>query len=759
MAKYRVNDQIVEANSDEEASEKYLASQQQPPAAEPVQESSILSPLMQGLTFGFADELGGVGSRIGAAMAGAGPERRDELAERETQRQREELAATRDEMFWTSLALEGAGALVSGGPAFKGLQALGKGIGLGNIAAPIAAGATEGGVAGAGAADESKIAGAALGATLGGGATAAMPALGGLATATGEKLAPYGNKLYEMTVGGAPNTASRVISDAVTGGGVTPTLMRAKQRQLGPEATFVDVAGAPGQTLGQGVIQADKTGQALINARRELAKRAGGSTRRLEDDIRGTTGINKTLDQSLEAVRERQQKAAASNYELANRQTISLTPKLKNLLSRPPMEKAFKEAKDAAATRGEKLPPFFQLDNFGDWQKSITGSASNKLKQNDVIYVSPQMGRKVEVIQNPTTKDIQQMSQEVRREFPDMQSGTPKVRWTEDPSGNRYMWRADKGTHDSIETGLKQTIGGEFNQNGYFDAPTRVIPDMQAWDRMKQSIDRMIEGQTDAVTGRVSPRGRDLTMLKKELVKELDEINPAYRTARNAFAGDAEIESAMRNGERFLNMKTREVTKAMDGATDSEKEAFLTGAVEAIREKMGRARAGEIGEFKFLEQGNTRKKLRSIFPEGNAGDRQMGELMRALNRERTFATTQGSLVGGSQTALRQSAGNALDSGVAMPTSTEALINPLGAGLNAAMQAASKSLRKTGPKALTEMSGMMFDPSQLNRTILEMERRGIKPADMMGIMERYSRGGARMAPLIGLGAGEMMNDAP
>ena len=621
-----------------------------PEQESPRERGSLLDPVMQGLTLGFAEELGGAGAQIGRLLAGAPYERAKRAGQAEITRQRARLADVRERMPWTALGAEATGAIATGAPLAGGLMAgLGR-LGAGRISAPIGAAAIEGGIAGAGAAEEDRALGAAIGAGLGAGAASALPLIGAAGRYGVEKATPLARKIFESP----ETTAGRVMSEYVTGAGETPARLMARQRQLGPQATFADIAGAPGQTLGQGVIQEDITGAALTTARREMAKRAAGATQRLQTDLRDITGIEQRLQPSLDAVRARQMAAARPAYQQAYQAKIALTPKLKNLLNRPPMQKAWNEARDAAATRGEELPPFFQLDEFGDWQK------------------------------------------------------------------------AD------------------------------VMPDMGAWDRMKQGIDRMIERETDTITGRVTPTGRDLSMLKRELVTELDEINPAYAEARRIFAGDEAIQNAMRDGERFLNMKTREVTSAVKDMTDSEKESFLTGAMEAIREKMGRARSGEIGEFRFLEQANTKEKLRAIFPQGREGDRQLAQLMRMLDRERTFATTQGALVGGSQTAMRQAAGQAVKSGVAIPTTMEALTSPGRALIQAGMQGGAEAVSGLGRESIEQLGKLMFDPTQTTRAIAEMQRAGISPAMMSDIMARYARGGALVSPLLGLGAGEMVN---
>ncbi len=597
---------------------------------------SYFDALMQGLTLGWADELGGFGARIGARLAGAPEARIERAGEAETERQRASMAALRERDPIGSTALEIGGSLV---PSLAGFRAL-------NVAAPfmrpaaqlVAGGTLEGAIAGAGVAEENKLAGAGIGAGIGLGLAGAVPVIGYGARQGWEAMEPLRRRLSEEPT----TTASRVLSETLTEAGVSPAMLRSRQRQLGPQAMFADVAGPSGATLGQGVVQADRTGQTLIQARRELAKRGAGSTARLRADIAEATGVTEKLQPSLDAVRARQQSMAGDAYGRAYGHDISLTPKLKSILSRAPMKRAFGEAKEAADIRGEQLPPFFQLDEFGDWEKA------------------------------------------------------------------------------------------------------GVMPDMQAWDRMKQGIDRLIENETDKVTGRMSPKGRDLSMLKSELLTELDAINPDYATARRLFAGDEAIQNAMRQGEKVLTMKTREVQQAVDGFTDSEREAFLTGAVEAIREKMGRARAGEIGEFRFIEPANTREKLRMLFPEGREGDKQLSQLMRTLNRERTFATTQALAVGGSQTAPREAARRALETGAALPTSTEMLTSPA-AVAQAAIARANQAISRVSDKTIQELGQMLFDPGNVETVIREMQRRGIPQEQINQFVNRFSRASAALSP--------------
>lgn len=602
---------------------------------------SYLDALLQGATLGWSDELGGIGAKLGSWMAGADPERTEQARQQEVAQQRAGLTALRERDPVGSFAAEVVGSIPT---AFGGLGAVQRGLQFMRPAAQmVTTGVLEGGITGAGAANEDRGTGAAVGAGMGGILAGALPAVGYGVQRGWKALDPLRRRLTEEPT----TTAARVLSENLQAGGVSPAMLRSRQRQLGPQATIADIAGSAGVTLGQMAIQADPA-NSLLRARRVLEPRGIGSTRRLREEVAQATGITDRLQPSLDAVRERQQAIAAQTYARANAHEIPLTDKLKGLLARPPMRRAFEEAKEAAATRGEELPPLFKMDELGDWEQ------------------------------------------------------------------------------------------------------TGVLPDMPAWQRMKEGVDRLIESEVDPITGRMSSKGRDLSMMKDELLEELDDINPDYRQARNLFAGDEALQNAMRRGEQFLTMKTRDVEQAVRGMSDSEREGFLTGAVEAIREKMGRAREGEIGEFRFLETTNTREKLRKMFPAGREGDRQLAQLMRTLRRERTFATTRQQLIGNSQTALREAARRAAESGVAVPTSAEIISNPVRGTIQAGIQKAGRALSTISDKSMEELGRLVLDPNNVEAVISEMQRRGVPQEEIIRFVNRYSQGSAMAAPAATLG---------
>jgi hypothetical protein len=72
-------------------------------------------------------------------------------------------------------------------------------------------------------------------------------------------------------------------------------------------------------------------------------------------------------------------------------------------------------------------------------------------------------------LQNPSQQELGRFMQNIRREYRAMGygPGEPLTRTTFDADGNKWVWRADQGTHDGIESLLKKEFLGdvELNQN------------------------------------------------------------------------------------------------------------------------------------------------------------------------------------------------------------------------------------------------------------------------------------------------------
>ncbi len=619
-----------------------------------------LLPAIQGPTLGWGEELGGLGAVVGARLAGK-PWSEAILAwPREVARQREALAEAREENPYLAYGTEIGTSLIGGVPLAGRLMNLGLRAGFRPTTSMIGAGTVEGAIGGAGAAGGTEIEGAAgelqdkglgaaIGAGVGGTLSGVLPGLGYGLRQGWEALRPLGQRLGE----GPTTTASRLMGERLRAEGITGEDLIARQAVAGPEATMADIGGEGLFGLTQGVLQRDPA--ALARGRQLFRERAEGSTERIRRGMEKAFGLRERMQPSLDALRARQRELSGDAYATAYEREIPLTPTLESLLGRRRMQQAFERAKLAADTRGEQLPPFFQINELGE----------------------------------------------------------------------------------------REAVG--------------VMPDMRAWDHMKRGIDRLIDAETDPVTGRISSDGRDLVLMKRELMEELDEINPDYKKARAIFAGDEALQNATRQGEKMLTMKTREVSAVTKDMTESEREAFLTGAVEAMREKMGRARAGEIGEFKFMELPNFREKLESMLPSGAEGKRRLNDLMQVLRTERQFAERTSDLVRGSQTALRMAGGGAVESGVAMPTTTEAITHPMVGLAQGAYQAVRRQLSKISDQSIEELAQMLLTPGNAPQVVAELQRRGVPDEVVVNFVNTYSKGLTGLTGTAGALSGGLINE--
>jgi hypothetical protein len=205
----------------------------------PERNSSMLDPFVQGVTFGFGDELRGAVQGGLSAMQGGDF---GETYKREVDQSRNALDFQRRENPVGSIAAEVAGAIPTG--MLAGGQLAGRGATmLGRMASTAGVGAAQGAVYGAGAAeDDNRLGGAALSAGVGAGVGAAIPVVGnavskliqrsqqGKVLDAAAKVAPTADDLksaaanmFEAATGGTPvavsdNAFMRFLGDVQTVG-------------------------------------------------------------------------------------------------------------------------------------------------------------------------------------------------------------------------------------------------------------------------------------------------------------------------------------------------------------------------------------------------------------------------------------------------------------------------------------------------------------------------------------------------------------
>ena len=244
-----------------------------------------------------------------------------------------------------ALAAQVVGGLTTGGTGAAkvlGSQAVKRAPGVvKGVLAPAAVAATEGAVAGAGNATEGhRVKGAGIGAGTG------LVLGAGMGAGTGAVKKLVVDPLMARTKKGAERIGTNAVERAMARDKLTPEQAMQKMDELGPDAALIDAGPNLSAT---GEVIAGRPGQALTTAKEFLEKRGNGQAARILEGLEKSIGkpgtdIIEDLDTS-------------KMFQDALKQRVPLTGKLKGLLMRPGLTKAYAKARQLAAEQGEELPP------------------------------------------------------------------------------------------------------------------------------------------------------------------------------------------------------------------------------------------------------------------------------------------------------------------------------------------------------------------------------------------------------------------
>lgn len=139
----------------------------------------------------------------------------------------------------------------------------------------------------------------------------------------------------------------------------------------------------------------------------------------------------------------------------------------------------------------------------------------------------------------------------------------------------------------------------------------------EALDTLKKALWTI--GEKEKVNFKPTAESRATNNLRNELTRKLDDLSPKdkqgnsiYKMAREAFAGPAEMESAVIAGRTAMKTDEIGVAELTKGMSASELEAFRVGALQSLRDKVG-TEAGQTSLLKMWKEPATSGKLKEIF--------------------------------------------------------------------------------------------------------------------------------------------------
>lgn len=556
----------------------------------------------QGLSFGFADELAGLGAGAKALVTGG-----DAGEAYTTERDRERALSrqfAQDYPAANVLGQVGGGLVTAAAPARAVAAAPSF---LSRLGRAIPTGAAYGGVAGLGAGEgdvEQQVGSTAQGALIGAVAapvvTAGLAGVSRLGSLIPERFIP-GRGVVQQTVnvpvqpgaaaqaGAVPSQvpvqvdargrALDLVAETVRRSGVTPEQIEAqliRNEQLGAKPEILaDFLGDQGgrrlfttRTLG---------GEGATAATERLAARGEGTAARVSEDVqRATSQRGQSLTQ-LEDRIDTRRRMGNTLYQRAFQHGEVSSPDTLALLQNPRVAQTMKAAEDRAAAaadfRGD--PSFQRLFREGE--------------------AGPELAR------NPTVADIH---------------------------------------------------------------------------RLKTSLDDDIRQAYNAGEGQL---GRALKDFKDRIVSNLENEVPAYRKARETYKGDIEIEEAITSGRTdILRKPVDELRRDFAALSGAEQDAYRSGAIDTIlAQKVDRTVDSADFARKLWGNADSRNRLQLLVKNED----ELVNLARNFDREQRIASTNRNVLGGSQTAMRQSdiedqlAGTAAD--VATQGVTNAFVNTVG----------------------------------------------------------------------------------
>jgi len=165
--------------------------------------------------------------------------------------------------------------------------------------------------------------------------------------------------------------------------------------------------------------------------------------------------------------------------------------------------------------------------------------------------------------------------------------------------------------------------------------------------QIKIGLDRVIEKETDAVTGKVTGYGRDVIQVKNEFNDLLKQKNPTYAKANAEFADSAKVLDAFQMGQKYQKLDVKEAAAKIKAFNPAEKESFRMGMMADINNRLGDFKGGDFTRQVF--KSDNQKALARLAFENQDKYNEFSQFVKAMDEQ---SKTAKAVIGGSQTAPR-----------------------------------------------------------------------------------------------------------
>lgn len=188
----------------------------------------------------------------------------------------------------------------------------------------------------------------------------------------------------------------------------------------------------------------------------------------------------------------------------------------------------------------------------------------------------------------------------------------------------------------------------------------RRVPDTRALDETKRVLDQMVEAAKAQPDGspfakaRATPESIAIQSVRDDLVKAIDQANPAYAKARAVALDNIQADDALEFGRNALRVDSRIIAQRMGKAAagrdpafnEGQQELARIGLAEAIRQKIDDAGYKHNALLKFFGSREQVAKIRPFFKS----DADWKAFRTSIFNEARKRRTYGAVTGNSTTA-------------------------------------------------------------------------------------------------------------
>lgn len=173
--------------------------------------------------------------------------------------------------------------------------------------------------------------------------------------------------------------------------------------------------------------------------------------------------------------------------------------------------------------------------------------------------------------------------------------------------------------------------------------PTEIL------HKIKIGLDRVIDSETDAVTGKVSGYGRDVINVKNEFNDKMKSLNPDYAKANAEFADASRIKNSFEMGQKYQQLDPKEAAANIKKMNSDEKEAFRLGMMADINRRVGEFKSGDFTR-QIFKSDNQKMLVRYAFDDQKAYNN-FSQYVKGLEKQ---SKTSKTVIGGSPSGERLS---------------------------------------------------------------------------------------------------------